>query len=75
MKLIRVGNLGEEKPGVLLEDGTRTDVSTFGEDYDEIFFGSEGPARLAAWLKDLDNLPSFDSNARLGPPLVQLPST
>ncbi len=71
MKLIRVGNLGEEKPGVLLEDGTRTDVSTFGEDYDEIFFGSEGPARLAAWLKDRDNLPSFDSNARLGPPLVR----
>ena len=71
MKLIRVGNLGEEKPSVLLEDGTRTDVSAFGEDYDEVFFGSDGPARLAEWLEDQDNLPSFDSTARLGPPLVR----
>ena len=71
MKLIRVGNLGEEKPGVLLEDGTRTDVSAFGEDYDENFFGSDGPARLSAWLKDQSDLPSFGSNVRLGPPLTR----
>ena len=71
MKLIRVGNLGEEKPGVLLENGTRTDVSAFGEDYDENFFGTDGPARLAEWLEDQDDLPFFDSNARLGPPLVR----
>jgi len=71
MKLIRVGNLGEEKPGVLLEDGTRTDVSAFGEDYAENFFGTDGPARLAEWLEDQDDLPFFDSNARLGPPLVR----
>jgi len=71
MKLIRVGNLGEEKPGVLLEDGTRTDVSAFGDDYDENFFGTDGPARLAKWLEDQDDLPFFDSNARLGPPLVR----
>lgn len=56
---------------MLLEDGTRTDVSAFGEDYDEVFFGSDGPARLAEWLEDQDNLPSFDSTARLGPPLVR----
>ena len=71
MKLIRVGNLGEEKPGVLLEDGTRTDVSAFSEDYDEKFFGTDGPTRLTAWLKGQGNLPSFDNNARLGPPLVR----
>ncbi len=56
---------------MLLEDGTRTDVSTFGEDYDENFFGTDGPARLAEWLEDQDDLPFFDSNARLGPPLVR----
>ena len=71
MKLIRVGNLGEEKPGVLFEDGTRTDVSAFGEDYDENFFGSDGPARLSAWLKDQSDLPSFGSDVRLGPPLTR----
>ena len=31
MKLIRVGQPGKEKPGVLREDGTRVDVSAFGE--------------------------------------------
>ena len=51
MKLIRVGNPGEEKPGVLREDDTRTDVTAFGEDYDENFFGTAGPSRLAAWLE------------------------
>ena len=56
---------------MLLEDGTRTDVSAFGEDYDENFFGSDGPARLSAWLKDQDNLPSFGSDVRLGPPLTR----
>jgi len=71
MKLIRVGNPGEEKPGVLREDGTRTNVSAFGEDFDENFFGTDGPARLAAWLDEQSDLPSFDSAARLGPPLAR----
>jgi hypothetical protein len=40
MKLIRMGEAGREKPGVLLEDGTRVDVSGFGADYDEAFFAA-----------------------------------
>ena len=32
MKLLRYGIAGEEKPGVQLEDGTKIDVSAFGED-------------------------------------------
>lgn len=40
MKLIRFGEPGAEKPGVLLNDQTRLDVSTFVSDYDEEFFGS-----------------------------------
>ena len=71
MKLIRVGNPGEEKPGVLREDGTRTDVSAFGEDFDENFFGNDGPARLSAWLEQQSDLLSFDNTARLGPPLAR----
>ena len=71
MKLIRVGNIGEEKPGILREDGTRTDVSAFGEDFDENFFGTDGPTRLNAWLKQQSELPSFDNSARLGPPLTR----
>ena len=50
MKLLRFGDAGAEKPGVMV-DGTIYDVSAFGEDFGETFFGSDGPARLAAWLK------------------------
>lgn len=49
MKLIRFGAPGAEKPGLLLDDGTRLDASGFGEDYTESFFGGDGLERLAAW--------------------------
>ena len=47
MKLIRFGPPGREKPGVILPDGTWRDTSAFTPDYNEAFFGSDGPARLA----------------------------
>ena len=50
MKLIRFGRNGQEKPGLELDNGSRIDVSAFGEDYNELFFGSDGPNRLAEWL-------------------------
>jgi hypothetical protein len=37
MKLIRFGKSGAETPGVLLNDGTRLDTSSFAADYDEHF--------------------------------------
>ena len=51
MKLIRFGERGNEKPGVILPDGRRVDVSGFGSDYDETFFAGQGLERLAEWLK------------------------
>ena len=39
MKLIRFGEPGREKPGVILGDGRRIDVSAFCADFDEAFFG------------------------------------
>ena len=71
MKLIRVGQPGEEKPGVLREDGTRVDVSAFGEDFGETFFGTDGPARLARWLETQSDLPTFGGEERLGPPCAR----
>jgi 2-keto-4-pentenoate hydratase/2-oxohepta-3-ene-1,7-dioic acid hydratase in catechol pathway len=50
MKLIRFGEIGREKPGVLLEDGTRLDASGFGTDYDEEFFATDGLTKLRNWL-------------------------
>ena len=47
MKLIRFGSPGQEKPGLQLPNGTRIDVSGFGEDYSESFFANDGLRRLA----------------------------
>jgi 2,4-diketo-3-deoxy-L-fuconate hydrolase len=67
MKLIRYGDRGSEKPGVLLGDGTRLDVSGFGSDYDEAFFRSGGLDALAAWLKNnASSAPRVAPAVRLG---------
>jgi 2-keto-4-pentenoate hydratase/2-oxohepta-3-ene-1,7-dioic acid hydratase in catechol pathway len=72
MKLIRFGEPGAEKPGVLLEHGTRIDVSGFGRDYDEEFFGGGELASLVQWLEaNNEALPRVDSSVRLGPPICR----
>jgi len=72
MKLIRFGELGKEKPGIILANGTRIDVSDFGSDYDELFFGNNGLQRLKDWLEiNKENCPVLDKSIRLGVPLVR----
>src|SRR5690606_19583160 len=72
MKLIRFGTAGKEKPGIQLEDGTRIDVSKFGTDYNEEFFGGDGITRLKEWLKsNASSCPKVGDDARLGPPTVR----
>ena len=72
MKLIRFGTLQNEKPGVQLQDGTRLDVSAFGSDYDETFFGTEGIEKLSQWLEQhQDSCPVVARDVRLGAPLVR----
>jgi 2,4-diketo-3-deoxy-L-fuconate hydrolase len=72
MKLIRFGEPGLEKPGVILPDGRRIDASGFGSDYDELFFGGNGIERLAAWVKEKGaSAPEVDAQVRLGPPVAR----
>lgn len=72
MKLIRFGTLQNEKPGVQLQDGTRLDVSAFGSDYDETFFGTKGIEKLSQWLEQhQDSCPVVASDVRLGAPLAR----
>lgn len=67
MKLIRFGAADQEKPGVILPDGRRIDVSSAFTDFDERFFGSGGLDRLRAWLDaNADSAPIVDSSVRLG---------
>jgi 2-keto-4-pentenoate hydratase/2-oxohepta-3-ene-1,7-dioic acid hydratase in catechol pathway len=72
MKLIRFGTIGQEKPGVQLANGMNLDVTAFGEDYDENFFGTEGIKRLNNWLaKNESKCPIVNEKIRLGTPMVR----
>ena len=74
MKLIRFGEPGHERPGILQQDGLRLDVSDGVSDYDEQFFGDRGLANLAVWLKaNAAKAPRVGASVRLGPP-VRRPS-
>ncbi|WP_375448632.1 fumarylacetoacetate hydrolase family protein [uncultured Fibrella sp.] len=68
MKLFRFGPDGHEHPGVLMPDGSHLDVSHFGGDYDELFFATNGPDRLAHWLTaHAATCPHVPADARFGP--------
>ncbi len=72
MRLIRHGESGKERPGVLLGDGTRLDVTAFGHDFDESFFRDSGPDSLALWLEsNASAAPEVSPTARLGPPICR----
>src|SRR4051812_44863891 len=72
MKLIRFGPAEDEKPGVILAGGTRIDVSAFGCDYDEAFFGGNGLKELDAWLRDNGaSAPRVAPSVRLGSPICR----
>jgi 2-keto-4-pentenoate hydratase/2-oxohepta-3-ene-1,7-dioic acid hydratase in catechol pathway len=74
MKLFRFGSPGHEHPGVVLSSGQHIDVTHFGEDYDESFFASNGPERLAHWLTaHAPTCPEVASDERFGP-CVKRPS-
>ena len=66
MKLIRFGEAGKEKTGIIIND-KRYDTSAFGEDYNEQFFETGGLSRLADFV-DSTLLPEVDYDIRLGCP-------
>jgi 2,4-diketo-3-deoxy-L-fuconate hydrolase len=74
MKLIRVGEPGHERPGILTEDGRRLDTSDLladlgHRDYDESFFAGDALSNLAEAVAH--DLPPLDADARLGPPIAR----
>lgn len=46
MKLLRIGDPGEERPAALVSAGTYVDLSDVTSDFDEAFFGSGGIERV-----------------------------
>lgn len=72
MKLIRFGDSGKERPGLLLNDGARVDATGFGSDYNEAFFAGDGLNRLRDWAgKNASSAPRVSNSARLGPPICR----
>lgn len=72
MKLIRFGEIGNEKPGVQLDNGDWIDVSAFGQDYNEAFFGGDGIEQLKKWvITSASQCSVVDPKTRLGVPLVR----
>jgi 2-keto-4-pentenoate hydratase/2-oxohepta-3-ene-1,7-dioic acid hydratase in catechol pathway len=68
VKLIRFGPHGAERPGIIDPSGARRDASAFGEDWNEEFFGTDGPERLARWLAASgDSLPTVGMHERWAP--------
>src|SRR5436190_4983628 len=71
MKLVRFGERGAERPGVLLDEHC-IDCSTFGSDWDERFFGGDGLERLSHWLEvPANRARNSTANVRFGPAIAR----
>lgn len=71
MKLIRYGNLGQEKIGVQI-DAKNYDLSSFGEDYNEQFFANNGIERLETFVEQNRNtLTEISADSRIGAPIAR----
>ncbi len=69
MKLIRFGEIGKEKPGVLIGE-KRYDVSSIVTDFNESFFEENGLEKLQKALESNPTLPEVDVNVRLCSPVA-----
>jgi 2,4-diketo-3-deoxy-L-fuconate hydrolase len=70
MKLIRFGEIGKEKPGVLIGE-KRYDVSSIVTDFNESFFEENGLEKLEKALENNPSLPEVDASVRLGSPVAR----
>lgn len=71
MKLIRFGEKGKEKPGIVVND-VQYDLSSIARDYDEHFFAAGGLATLAKAVDgNLSGFPKVPAGTRLGSPVAR----
>jgi len=71
MKLIRYRENQQEKTGVVL-DGKYYDTSSFGQDYDEKFFDTDGLSRLSIFVeKSAKTLRQLPEDVTLGAPIAR----
>ncbi len=65
MKLLRYGNAGSEKPGIIDNDGNIRDLSNVIDDIDGSTISDDGINKLNQ--VDMSSLPVVDNNPRIGP--------
>jgi 2,4-didehydro-3-deoxy-L-rhamnonate hydrolase len=70
MKLIRFGEPGQEKPGVIINE-KRYDVSHLVADYNQAFFSGNALEKLKQNIQDNGSLPEVSDSERLGAPLAR----
>ncbi len=68
MRLIRFGQSGEERPGLLDHKGILRDVSAHVDDWHDSALGSQALSRIRAL--QTDDLPIVSTTERLGPPIA-----
>ena len=66
MKLIRFGEIENEKPGVIDEQGKRKDVSKYFTDWDRKFFRQGGLPELRQLMKNVAELPEVPETGGCG---------
>lgn len=69
MKLVRHGQTGQERPGLIDSEGNIRDLSAICEDFGPAFFANDGIRRLGA--VDTQSLPVVASGTRLGSCVAQ----
>lgn len=71
MKLLRFGEVGREKIAVQIAD-LKYDVSAFGEDYNEVFFETNGIERLKRFVEEnKSSLELIPNDSRIGAPFAR----
>jgi len=71
MKLVRYGEAGKEKPGIVDAQGAIRDLSGVVKDIDAVTITAEGLAKLRG--VKVDGLPKVGGNPRLGSPIANVP--
>lgn len=70
MKLIRFGELGKEKPGIIMNNKWY-DLSAFFTDFNEAFFEQDGLNQLQSFIAKNPTLPEVAQSIRLGSPVAR----
>ncbi len=70
MKLIRFGELGKEKPGIIMNNKWY-DLSAFFTDFNEAFFEQDGLNQLQSFIAKNPTLPEVEQSIRLGSPVAR----